>query len=688
MDNKNYSYSLPLADVKINDSFWSGEQELVRTNVIPYQWEAINDRIENADKSYCIHNFRAAAKLISEGKVKQRKYSFKTFATWPKDPLHPKEDEFYGFLFQDSDLYKWIEAVSYSLAVNPDKKLEKMADEAIELISQAQLPNGYLDTYYILNGVDKVLTNLKDHHELYCFGHLTESAVAYKEATGKEKLLSVAIRFADFLFEHFTNNQEKPMGYPGHEIAEMALVRLYEVTGNENYVKLAGQFINERGKRPYYFDEEQRNNKDFEMSGDDEIRYEYYQAHKPVRAQREIVGHAVRAMYLMSGMTDIARLNKDEELFGACKALWNSMEKEKMYITGGIGGTHVGEAFSFPYDLPNDTAYAETCASIGLCFFAQRMLRINPCREYADAMERALYNTVLAGMAADGKSFFYVNPLEVYPKACKEDERKSHVKSVRQKWFGCACCPPNLARLIESLGKYIYTQNETTLFTHLYIGSSTVKTFQGKQVMISMESQLPWKDRVTFSINANEAQGTLAFRIPQWSPSTNVELSLNNKIIEVTINNGHVDYDSNEANIWINQGYLYIDACYHQEDKITFTFDMKIRVLQASTKVREDAHKVAVTRGPLVYCLEEKDNGENLHLLSLDMNRLDEGKIINEDIAYIELPGKRQRNDENKELYYEYTHEPEISVTLRFVPYYYWDNRGEGEMMVWVWMNV
>ena len=441
------SKPIKLTSFNVKDSFWEEKMELVRKEVIPYQWEILNDRVPDAAPSFCMRNFKIAGKLMQEKRelgaaFEEPKYTFRGFEALPEDMEH-MEDKFYGFVFQDSDFSKWIEAVAYSLANHPDEKLEEIADGAIDIVCAAQQENGYLDTYYIINGMDKIFSNLRDHHELYCLGHLIEGAVAYFEATGKDKLLKAAMRFADFVADSFGYEEGKCKGYPGHEIAEMALIRLYETTGEKKYLDLSKFFLDERGKQPYYFSEIE--------SHDNWTNHQYHQSHKPVREQEEAVGHAVRAVYLYSGMTDMARLTKDEAMWEACKKLWKSTTRDKLYITGGVGGTHMGEAFSYPFDLPNDTAYAETCASIGLMFWARRMLETEPNAEYADVMEQALYNTVLSGMALDGKSFFYVNPLEVLPEACHKDERKFHVKPVRQKWFGCACCPPNLARIISSL---------------------------------------------------------------------------------------------------------------------------------------------------------------------------------------------------------------------------------------------
>ncbi len=426
------SRPVDLKNVDVTDEFWKEEMELVRNEVIPYQWNALNDRIPDAAPSYAIHNFKAAS-LLQEKKRARAHIEYPPYESriqvLPEDPDHPEEDRFYGFVFQDSDLYKWLEAAACSLAAHPDEALEKTADEVISLISSAQEEDGYLNTFYILNGRERAFSNLRDHHELYCFGHLAEAAAAYYQATGKDELLHTAERYAELICRVFGNGDGQKKGYPGHEIAEMALVRLYEVTGKKEYLELSSWFINERGQNPCYFDSEK--NGPYFLSGKEE-KYSYFQAHKPVREQKEAVGHAVRAMYLYSGMADIARHLQDESLKEACRDLFRSTVREKMYITGAVGGTEIGEAFSYPFDLQNDTAYAETCASIGLIFFARRMLQLEPKAEYADVMEKALYNTVLSGMALDGKSFFYVNPLEVYPRANRTDTRISHVKTVRQ----------------------------------------------------------------------------------------------------------------------------------------------------------------------------------------------------------------------------------------------------------------
>lgn len=681
-----YAKPLSLRDVTINDKFWKEKMELVRTEVIPYQWDALNDRVEGAAPSFCMRNFKVAGKITKARRELGDKYQEKiwpldTFETLPQDMEH-MEDRFYGFLFQDSDFSKWIEAVAYSLTQHPDEELERIADGAIDIVCAAQQDNGYLDTYYIINDMSKVFTNLRDNHELYCFGHLTEGAVAYYQATGKDKLLNAARRFADYVYECFGKEDGRKKGYPGHEIAEMALMRLYDVTGDEKYRELSEFFINQRGTRPYYFDAEHPET--VKKGHEDELRHSYNQAHLPVREQDEAVGHSVRAVYLYSGMADVARVDGDESLYEACLKLWDNITQKKMYVTGGIGATHIGEAFSFNYDLPNDTAYSETCAAIGLVFFARRMLEIKADRRFADVMERALYNTVLAGMAADGKSFFYVNPLEVYPKACHEDARKFHVKPVRQKWFGCACCPPNIARLLSSLSMYAYTENDDTLFAHLFFGGSVNKYIgrtggrsdaegvSGDCLSFYVTTDMPWQGTTVYGCtNEKPVHGTLAIRIPEWSRSF--------KVSGVT---GELD----ESTAQLKDGYLYVTRGWKKGDSVKLELSMETEFVAANTEVREDMNKTALRRGPFIYCLEEADNGAGLHTLSVCVDSKPEELMLNiagTDVVALRIAGKRRKTSETA--LYSTLKKPEYEdVELIYVPYYAWNNRGEGEMSVWV----
>lgn len=423
----------------------------------------------------------------------------------------------------------------------------------------------------------------------------------------------------------------------------MALIKLYEATSEEKYLNLAKLFIDRRGTKPYYFDIEHNQN-----SGS-KLNYFYNQAHLPVREQREAAGHAVRAVYLYSGMADTARYTDDKELFNTCQTIFNDITERKMYITGGIGSTKDGEAFTFAYDLPNDLAYSETCASIGLVFFARRMLQADYDSKYADIMERCFYNSILSGMAEDGKSFFYVNPLEVNPKACKEDSRKNHIKPVRQKWFDCACCPPNLARIISDYGEYCFTETESTLFVNLYQGTK----LETDKADIDIVSDYLQSGKVSFKIKTKRPF-KIALRIPYWSSN----------------------FKFNRENPFIKKGYAYFDI--ENDAEITAEFNPEIKMIKCNSNVRENIGKIAVTRGPIVYCLEEKDNGKNLHLLRLSKHP----KFIF-DGEFLTANGYKEEIV-TKKLYFEYKEPSEKAVRLKFIPYYQWANRGENEMSVYI----
>ena len=670
------SAPLPLRSVRVTDPFWSREMDLIRFAVIPYQWDALNDRVPGAAPSWWAHNMRAAARAIAAKKASGAYAPVQQncgFVVQPEEGKPAMDDGFYGFVFQDSDGYKWLEAVAYQLALKPDAELQKQAQEAVDLIYAAQEEDGYLNTYYSVTGRERAFTNLKDHHELYCFGHLTEAAVAWKQATGRDDLMNVARRFGRCIFRRF--GPEGKRGCPGHEIAEMALYRLYEETGEAEWKDLAQRFLDVRGTEPSTFALEE--NRRLKKEGKKELpvtaeRYMYYQAHKPVRNMDEAVGHAVRQMYLASGMADEARLTGDEAMRTACEKLWRSTVNEKMYVTGGVGGTHVGEAFSRPFDLPSDTAYSETCAAIGLAFFARRMLQLEPKAEYADVMERALYNTVLSGMALDGKSFFYVNPLEVDPAACETDERLNHVKPVRQKWFGCACCPPNIARIVSSLGQYIATQSENILYIHLFIGSEITAKLNGREITLKMNADLMNSGHVEVDILSGEAEGTIALRMPSWAPKGSAHAM-----------------GENERNGYMENGYLHFPGVWRAGDRIAADFPMAVQAVAANPKVRETTGQVCFTRGPWVYCAEETDNGNALHLLCACPEKAGEAQIIEKQIGGMNLPaiivlGKRVAVQENAPLYAPWAKPQTQDVEITLIPYFAWANRGKGEMRVWM----
>ncbi|GEA32916.1 glycoside hydrolase family 127 protein [Clostridium diolis] len=646
MNSNTFSKHLQINRINVKDNFWKKMMELARTHVIPYQWEALNDRIEGAEPSYCMQNFKIAAGMM--------------------------EGEFKGFVFQDSDFAKWIEAVGYSLMWNKDEGLEKIADGAIDIVCAAQQPDGYLDTYYIINGLDKRWTNLRDNHELYCLGHLIEGAVAYYEATGKDKLLNAIVKYVDYVDTIFGPEDSKLHGYPGHEVIELALIKLYKIKKDKKYLNLVKYFIDERGKSPLYFEEEGKKYNNKFWWEDSYFKYQYYQAGKPVKEQEVAEGHAVRAVYLYSGMADVARETNDDELLEACKCLWSNMTKKQMYITGGIGSSQYGEAFTYDYDLPNDTIYAETCASIGLVFFARRMLEIESKSQYADIMEKALYNGIISGMSIDGTKFFYVNPLEVVPEASEKDHLREHVKVERQKWFGCACCPPNLARLLTSIGSYAYTLRDNTIFMHLYMGGEISANFSGKSVSFDIKTNYPWEESIDINLNMKEEAGfEFALRIPEWC--RNYEIKVNEEKI----------------NFSIIDGYAYINRKWKDADKINILFKMPVEIVRANINVREDMGKVAVMRGPVVYCLEEEDNGPDLHRVYLKSNpkfTYEYDKDFLGGAIVLESDGlvvKEQDCDKDK--LYVYDSKIEFNEKkLKWIPYYLWANRTPGEMIVWV----
>jgi DUF1680 family protein len=654
MDKSKFSTHISVKDIKVTDSFWGAIMERIRTQVIPYQWEALNDRVPDAEPSYCMRNFKIAGQM-----------------THPE--LNYGVDNslgFGGYVFQDSDFAKWVEAAAWSLAWHPDPALEKLADEAIDIVCNAQQSDGYLNTYYIIKGLDKRFTNLRDHHELYCLGHFIEGGAAYFHATGKRKLLDALIKYVDCVDRHIGPEEGKLRGYPGHEILEMALIKLYEITHNEKHLKLAKYFIDERGKQPLYFEEEGKKHNNPMYWERSNLKYQYYQAGKPVREQKAAEGHAVRAVYLYSGMADVARISCDDTLMGACESLWDNIVNRQMYITGSIGQTGHGEAFTYDYDLPNDMVYGETCAAIGLAFFAKRMSSIAPKAVYADVLEKALFNGTISGMSLDGKRFFYVNPLEANPeKFGKYDSLQGH-RVERQKWFPCACCPPNLARLIASLGSYVYSSRPDALYSHLFLSNSLEVKLGGADVEVTMETRYPWEEKVevTFAM-PGKVRFTYGIRVPSWAADYKIAV------------NGQ------EGQYTIEDGYALINREWQSGDKVTIIFNMPVTVIEANPLVRDDAGKVAVTRGPVVYCLEEVDNGKDLHMVYLDgkpeFNTKYESDLL-EGVVTLSCKGKRLKAWEGNDLYRPASSPKFEDIRLLWIPYYAWTNRKPGEMLVWV----
>lgn len=563
-------------------------------------------------------------------------------------------------MFWDSDLGKSIETIAYSLYRKPNPHLEARADAIIDLYGKLQGEDGYLNAWFQRVQPDRRWTNLRDHHELYCAGHLIEAAVAYYQATGKRKLLDIMCRYVDYMLTVFGYGEGQMAGYCGHEEIELALVKLARVTGENKYLELSKLFIDERGTEPHFFTEEairdSRDAADFHQK-----TYEYGQAHQPVRDQRKVVGHAVRAMYLYSGMADIATEYKDDSLTAALDALWDDVVTKQMYITGGIGPSAGNEGFTDYFDLPNETAYAETCASVGLVFWASRMLGRGPDRRYADVMEQALYNGALPGLSTDGKTFFYDNPLE------------SAGKHHRWVWHHCPCCPPNIARLVASIGSYMYATSEDEIAVHLY-GESTVRCEleNGAKVALKQTTNYPWEGTIAFTAELlAPARFALSLRIPEWAEGAT--LSVNGTMIDLAAD--------------VVDGYARIERQWHDGDRVALILPLALRPQFASPRVRQDVGRVALMRGPLVYCVETTDNGNDLnaiilprHLPTAETTVLDN---LNGAVA-VDLDVIREDTADWGQSLYRKEPARRMAAKARFVPYHLWDNREPGEMLVWV----
>ncbi len=561
-------------------------------------------------------------------------------------------------MFWDSDLGKSIETVAYSLYRRPNAKLEARVDEIIDMYEKLQDKDGYLNAWFQRVQPGRRWTNLRDHHELYCAGHLIEGAVAYYQATGKKKLLDIMCRYADYLINVFGHGPGQMPGYCGHEEVELALVKLARVTGEKKYLDLSKFFIDERGTEPHFFTEEAardgRSAADFHQK-----TYEYGQAHVPVREQKKVVGHAVRAMYLYAGMADIATEYNDDTLTAALETLWDDLTTKQMYVTGGIGPAAANEGFTDYYDLPNESAYAETCASVGLVFWANRMLGRGPNRRYADIMEQALYNGAMAGLSLDGTRFFYENPLE------------SAGKHHRWIWHHCPCCPPNIARLLASVGSYMYAIAEDEIAVHLYGESKARFDLAGAKVELSQQTRYPWDGAIQFDLTLDRpAHFALSLRIPEWADGAT--LSVNGEKLDL-------------ASV-LTDGYARIERDWKSGDKVDLSIPLTARKLFANPLVRQDAGRTALMRGPMVYCVEETDNGAGLNGISLsaDISQAKTSEISGlRGAVALELPVSRDAADWGSALYR--TSPPAAKQSsARFVPYPFWDNREPGEMLVWV----
>ena len=596
-------------DVELKSGFWKTKQEMVSKTTI-----------------YSVYS-----RFIDTGRIDAFKFD------WQEG----KENK--PHIFWDSDVAKWIEGASYILAKKKNKKLEKYIDAIVEQIEKNQCDDGYFNIYYTIVEPE-MRFQFRHMHELYCAGHLIEAAIAYYGATKKRKFLDLMIRYADYIYLRFYVKRDCGFTTPGHEEIELALVKLYKVTNDEKYLTLAKYFIDERG-------------------GPNDIKEEKYdgvcnQSHLPVVEQEEAVGHSVRAMYLYSGMADVAYLTGDEDLKNACKRLFDDVTTKKMYITGGIGSSGCGEAFTVSYDLPNLVSYTETCAAIGLVLFAHRMMLLDFDSKYEDVIERVIYNGFLSSTSLDGKSFFYENPLEIIPYLSERDNKNNNgwrsihfpAKS-RSEIFSCSCCPPNIVRLIPSIANYLYSCEGDTIFVHQFMHSSATIDLNGKTVKILQKTSYPNNGKVELTVEGGDC--AVAVRVPYWC----------------------------EKAFETKKGYVY----YRVKDgePLSIDFGMPISFIESNRRVILNCRKYALMRGPVVYCLEGIDNPKPLRDILVDTKsrvRVEKDDLML--LPKLKCKGYIRKMNDDSSLYVKKQSVDE-KTDITFIPYYAFANRGEEEMLVW-----
>ena len=593
-------------NIKITDGFWKVKQDMVRDVTL----KSVYDRFKET------HRFDALDCIWKEG-----------------DPDMPH-------VFWDSDIAKWIEGFAYSLNYSENQELEKITDEAIEKICKNRDENGYFNSHFLVTGER---FSDRTEHELYCAGHFMEAAVAYYEATGKKALLDAMCKYADYIEKCFVIEKSAKFITPGHPEIELALVKLYEITGEKRYLELSKFFVDNHGANP-----------------DDQPMYKgcnelYNQDDSPLRERNTADGHCVRAIYLFCAMADLAYLYNDKELFEAADRCFMNIIDKRMYITGATGSTCHGESFTIDYDLPNRDAYAETCASISLAFFGNRMIKLNPDGKYADAVERVMYNGALSGISMDGKGFFYENPLEIdvdynNVNKCTESGKRFPITQ-RKEVFDCSCCPPNVIRFIAGIGEYLYSCTEDTLFVNQYINSDA--EFEG--MTVSQTTDYPATEEIKINIKDGNKK-YIALRIPAWCKS----------------------FEINKA-YTLKNGYAYMELS--KNDEILLTLSMPVKFISANKKVHDCAGRVAVMRGPVVYCLEGVDNGKDLNSIRIDIK--EKGEPAEREFLVPNILIKGYKEPESDSLYFEAA-EDYIEAKLKFIPYFAYENRGETDMLIWV----
>ena len=626
---------VPFTAVKVTPgTFWGQRLEASRNTTIPL----------------------AFSKCESEGRYK----NFENAAAHLKDPSKVFKVNGVGYSFDDTDPYKTLEGAAYILQTYPDKKLEAYCDSVIDIIASAQEPDGYLYTARTQNpqdphhwAGDRRWVKEEDlSHELYNLGHMIEGAVAYWQATGKRKFLDIACRYADVACKEVGPNPGQMCVVPGHQIAEMAMARLYLATGQQRYLDFAKFLLDYRGKT--------------------HIKQEYSQSHKPVVSQDEAVGHAVRAAYMYAGMADVAALTGDKDYINAIQDIWWNIVEKKLYITGGIGATSSGEAFGKNYELPNMSAYCETCAAIGNVYVNYRLFLLKGNSKFYDVLERTLYNGLISGVSLQGNGFFYPNPLE------------SMGQHQRQAWFGCACCPSNICRFIPSLPGYVYAVKDKNLYVNLFLSNTATVNVGGKKVALSQQTNYPWDGDITITIDKSTAgEFALKIRIPGWlqgsvvpAPSQLYKYS-DNKRLNYTYSVNGSTYNAKAS---FADGYLALTRKWKKGDKVQIHFDMEPRTVRANNKVEADRGMVAIERGPLVYCAEHPDN--QFDVFSALVNQEPQFQLGKAEIAgtpVVTLKTDAQTLDFNKQ--------GKLTVkdqTLTLIPYYAWCHRGSGKMRVWL----
>jgi len=607
---------VPFTDAQIRDSFWAPRRETNRVASIPANLAML-------EKSGNVRNFELAAQKATTG--------------------------FSGPVFMDSDVYKALEAAAYALASHPDPALDARLDDIIAKLAAAQQPDGYLNSYYIVKEPGRRWTNLRDCHELYCAGHLFEAAVAHYQATGKRNFLNVAIKLADHIDSVFGAAPGKRMGYPGHPEIELALVKLWRATGEQRYFNLARFFIENRGRK---FFAEEHHTPLSEYDGT------YWQDDVPIYEHRNIKGHAVRAVYLLSGAVDVAAETQDARLLKMVNRVWRNTTQRNMYLTGGIGPSAHNEGLTEDYDLPNLTAYQETCASVAMVLWNHRLNLLYGDARYADVLERALYNGVLAGVSLEGTRFFYVNPLA------------SLGRHHRSPWFGCACCPPNVARTLAALGGYAYATTDQALWVNLYIQGSVTTTLKGHKLTLNVTTDYPWDGKVTLRPQLGvPAEFELRLRVPGWCDGAGA--SVNGQGV---------------SNLVMERGYLVLARQWRQGDAVELNLPMPVQRIAANPRAKDDLNCLALQRGPLVYCLEQCDQSEPLAGLVLPA-----GAEVRAESApgllggVVVLKGNAEAAPEPEwegKLYQPVPHVRRVAITA--IPYYAWDNRAPGAMKVWL----